>query len=210
MRELRYTLVAEGSSDALLLHILDWLWMQCANTHARGEFFDPRRLRTKPDSLPGKVRAALEQFPCDVLCIHRDADNHPPEARRREILAAVGNSHRLTICVVPVRMTEAWLLFNEAALRRAAGNPNGRQPLSLPTPTVVCERLPDPKAKLLSMLREASGLRGRRLARFSPERARFRIAELIDDFAPLRGLPAFQVLEKEIRHAADKWMRGGA
>lgn len=207
VRELRYTLVAEGSSDALLVRILDWLWQQCVGLRATGSFFDPRRLRPAPDSLCERIRAALEHFPCDVLCVHRDADNRDPEERRREILKAVGDAHGCLVCVVPVRMTEAWLLFDEAAIRSAAGNPNGRRPLLLPSPTSACERLPDPKESLLRMLREACGLQGRRLKKFSPELARARVADVIDDFTPLRSLQAFQVLEDEVRQAADEWRR---
>jgi hypothetical protein len=36
------------------------------------------------------------------------------------------------IPVVPVRMTEAWLLADEFAIRSAPGNPNGTQSLDLP------------------------------------------------------------------------------
>jgi hypothetical protein len=36
------------------------------------------------------------------------------------------------VCVVPVRMMEAWLLIDEMAIRRVAGNPNGRIPIELP------------------------------------------------------------------------------
>ena len=48
------------------------------------------------------------------------------------------------VCVVPVRMQEAWLLIDEAALRRAAGDPNGTQPLAMPDVQRL-EELADPK-----------------------------------------------------------------
>ena len=31
--------------------------------------------------------------------------------------------------IVPVRMTEAWLLLDESAIRRVAGRPHGDEPL---------------------------------------------------------------------------------
>ena len=99
------------------------------------------------------------------------------------------------LCVVPVRMQEAWLLFDEAALRTAAGNPRGRQELQLPRLGDI-ERLPDPKAILRQIIRTASGLSGRRLHRL--EVSTQRVAELIDDFTPLRALLAFQALEQEL------------
>ena len=93
-------------------------------------------------------------------------------------------------------MQEAWLLFDEQAIRAAAGNPNGRQLLDLPRLSDV-ERLPDPKERLRQLVRQASGLRGRRLARLDDHP--HRVADFIDDFAPLRQLAAFQVFEAELR-----------
>jgi hypothetical protein len=97
-------------------------------------------------------------------------------------------------------MQEAWLLFNENALRRAAGCPNGSAPLALP-PFARIEQEPDPKAILHHLLRAASGLSGRRAKQFRPQVHAHRLAELIDDFSPLRKLPAFQALEEELSAA---------
>jgi hypothetical protein len=94
-------------------------------------------------------------------------------------------------------MQEAWLLFDEKAIRNAAGNPNGRTPLNLPVVTEL-EQLPDPKNDLYELLREASGLHGRRRKRFAVNIAARRVAEFIDDFTPLRTLPAFKALEAEV------------
>jgi hypothetical protein len=58
-------------------------------------------------------------------------------------------------------MQEAWLLFNEGALREAAGNPRGSVALELPRVTSL-EGIPNPKETLHHLLREASGLSGRR------------------------------------------------
>ena len=76
--------------------------------------------------------------------MHRDAENQNPEVRYTEIRAAnpTGSRH---VCIVPVRMQEAWLLLNEAALREAADRPSGTDPLDLP-PVGRWERVPDPKA----------------------------------------------------------------
>jgi len=92
-------------------------------------------------------------------------------------------------------MTEAWLLIDESAIREASGNPNGRTPLALPR-TRDLEKLPDPKELLYELLRQASELSGRRLAKFKPDECVHRLAELIDDFSPLCGLPAFKLLQK--------------
>ncbi len=95
-------------------------------------------------------------------------------------------------------MTEAWLLFNEQALREAAGNPNGQMNLVLPT-TKRLESLPDPKQILRELLEKASGLNRRRLKRFRWSQARQRLAELIDDYSPLEQLLAFRSLKSDLK-----------
>ena len=101
-------------------------------------------------------------------------------------------------------MLEAWLLADEAALRRAAGNPNGAIPLSLPRLDAL-EHIPDPKALLNDLIKEASGLSGRRRKRLHLPALASRVADLTDDFSPLRALPAFPALEAEIeRWASDR------
>jgi len=96
-------------------------------------------------------------------------------------------------------MTEAWLLFDEGALREAAENPRGRMVLHLPDIRTV-EDLPDPKDLLRSILLVATGLEGRRFHDAKRRISTFiqRITDVIDDFSPLRVVPAFRHLEDDI------------
>lgn len=83
----------------------------------------------------------------------------------------VGKSNLFdAILIVPVRMQEPWLLFDEQAIRRAAGNPGGKTALPLPRLTQL-ESLPDPKETLYGLLVAASEHQGRRRGRFNPSRA---------------------------------------
>ena len=93
-------------------------------------------------------------------------------------------------------MTEAWLLFDEEAVRRAAGNPNGDQRIAIPAPEP--EDIADPKVFLHEALRAASGLTGRRRDIVGTSSMVHRLAEYIDDFAPLRRLSAFARLEHDL------------
>jgi len=104
--------------------------------------------------------------------------------------------------IVPVRMTEAWLLHDEAAIRSAAGNPNGTVPLDLPRGSRAEQEI-DPKARLHEAILAASGLAGRRRARLKSrvrDRSR-RVADLIENYEPLRRLRAFQAFEEDLRDA---------
>jgi hypothetical protein len=94
-------------------------------------------------------------------------------------------------------MQEAWMLIDENAIRAAAGNPTGSIALAMPRLQRL-EDLPDPKSVLRELLRKASELIGRRLKKFSATAGAHRVAELIDDWRPLRRLAAFAEFEREL------------
>lgn len=204
MGALRYTLLSDGSSDQALVPILTWLLrVQGIKGAIQPEWADLRRLRRPPHTLSERISRSLELYPCDVLFVHRDAEGVLPLVRIEEIQQALETVAQWvqvppTICVVPVRMQEAWLLFDERAIRSAAGNPNGRASLALP-PLNTLEELPDAKRVLYDLLREASGLTGRRRKQFRAHTRARRVAEVINDFSPLRALCAFRRLEDDIR-----------
>lgn len=198
MKTVSYVLITDGPSDVLLLSVLNWLLRQYG-CDAHGDWFDPRAYPAPPRTLANRICQGCEAFPSDVVFVHRDAERQPPARRREEIRVAIEEAavSDTYVCVVPVRMTEAWFLFDEAAIRRAAGVPSGRVPLELP-PVRRLEQVTDPKAVLHQALRVACELSGRRLKRFRLMPAKHRLSEALADFSPLRVLPAFQQLEADI------------
>lgn len=201
MSELRYTLVSDGSSDRALLPILTWLLVEhrvlCP---IQAEWADLGRLLYPPRDLSSKIEQSLDFYPCDLLFVHRDAEKLSYPQRKNEIIHALANinpAHYPSICVVPVRMTEAWLLIDEAAIRRAAGNANGQKPLDLPHPSLL-EQHSNPKGLLYDLLKDASERKGRRLINFPVGQSALLVAEYIDDFSPLRNLSAFKSLESDL------------
>jgi len=203
MREFRYTLLSDGSSDRVLLPILTWLLRQNGlRAGIQPEWADLARLPRPPKTLAEKISKSLDLYPCELRFVHRDAEKQPREMREQEIADAIGEACVCetappALCVVPVRMQEARLLFDEGALRVAAGNPNGSAPIEVPALPRL-EELPDPKEVLHVLLRQASGLHGRRLKAFPVRRSAQLVAGFIDDFQPLHGLPAFSALEASV------------
>lgn len=202
MNSIRYTLLADGPSDRCLVRIINWLLETIPAMTQVGviaQVADFRWLRNPPAMLAEKMRCSVKLYPCDVLFVHRDAEREPREKRIAEINQAVEEARvQLHIPVIPVRMTEAWLLIDEQAIRRAADNPNGAVALELP-PLTTLEQLPDPKAMLRGLLVAASEKTGRRLDQFRRDlnhRVQ-RVAQLIGDFVPLRALSAFRAFERE-------------
>ena len=161
MRRLRYTLVSDGPSDRALMPILDWLLRETRGVEMITPQWADFSIGKKPGNLHDRLKFALQRFPCDLLFVHRDAEKQDPKMRHEEIQMAASALSEAPmppwVCVVPVRMQEAWLLFNEAAIRNAAGNPNGQVMLNLPKLNTV-EEIPDPKQILHHQLKAASGL----------------------------------------------------
>lgn len=215
MHGLRFTLLADGSSDRALMPILAWLLRQhYGAVPIQQQFADLRRLPHPPGELSERIDRSIDLYPCDLLFVHRDAETEScarREAEIRESWTASTRGHALpVIAVVPVRMQEAWLLIDEAALRRAAGNPAGRQPLNMPD-VARLEDLPDPKQLLHELLRDASGLHGRRRLRHFKRDVGSRVhrlAEKIDDFSPLRELPAFRRVERQVAEYRQRGVPG--
>ena len=191
----RFTIIGDGPTDRALVPIVNWVLCQIPSYANKGFVVDFTAARG-PDglSLQSRLPVALHDFPSDVFFVHRDAERESLDTRIAEIEAAVQMLRDRFVPLVPVRMTEAWLLIDVAAIRRAADNPNGTVPLPIP-PLARLESLPDPKETCNSLLIQASEKSGRRRERFNrPSELgfrRIRIAGLINDFSPLKQLPAF-------------------
>ena len=164
----RFLLICEGSSDAALIPHIRRLFVENGQDDPQGNAWHGSR------PLSEKIREGLQHSSeCDLLLIHRDADANQethsagPEKRYAEIDEAVRSSGFDGPCagIVPVRMTESWLLLDEAAIRRVAGRPQSDATLRLPPPAQV-ENVSDPKERLEQALLEASGLGSRRMAKF--------------------------------------------
>lgn len=205
-RRLRYVLVTDGSSDACLLRPIQWLLAENGWRGAQGRWADLRLVPDPGTDLAQRLRLALALYPSDVLFVHRDSEAAALASRIDEIeraVAAVGVSvpH---VCIVPVRMTEAWLLHDESAIRGAAGKPKGRTPLRIPAGKRL-EQLADPKSILRDALLTASEASGERLRKKRKEfgSMRYRVAELITDYAPLRALEAFRRFEHDLQQVLE-------
>lgn len=202
--------MTDGSSDVALLPILTWLLRTNGVAVAIQPTWADLRMFPlgKKLSLAERIRYSLEFYPGDLLFIHRDAEGESRKKRVAEIHAAIQEiqlsaSQLPVVCVIPVRMQEAWLLFDESSIRWAAGNSHGQQALNLPRIRDL-ENISNPKELLHQLLRQASGLQGRRLKRFPVRQRVHRIADYIDDFSPLRALSAFSALEQEIKEVIEQ------
>jgi hypothetical protein len=196
--------IADGSSDLPLARHLESL---CQSAGSEVEVVD-----LPADRLPGvgrrvedRLRAVLGQDPnFDILFVHRDSEARDPSPRFEEVASAAAalNFPGPAVAVVPIRMTEAWLLLDEVAIRLVAGSPSGSGALGLP-PTSAVERIADPKGVLREALIAASGVQGRRLKMFKNQFSVHRalLLERLDPHGEVRKLSAWQRLGESIATA---------
>ena len=153
-RQLTYSVVADGGTDLALIPIIEWA-IHRLDPHV--EVLEPEFRKRK-----GTVKDFIGAYQTGsmVVFVHRDAEKEPIEARLKEFEGIAQD----VVPVIPVRMTEAWLLVDGDAIARAADRPGTT--VSIP-PTSQLESLADPKHELERLLTEAAGpLTGRRHKQF--------------------------------------------
>jgi Domain of unknown function (DUF4276) len=200
--------LAEGSSDVPLADLVTQLFAE-RQVRVRLSQPDFTRLTKVDKDVRSKVSAGLllADTDVDVIVVHRDADNAGHGARENEIARAVADlsSNARVVPVVPVRMTEAWLLLDEAAIRRVAGRPTGRTKLPLPKPHEV-ESIADPKRVLQQCLLAAADCTGRRRERadkrFNDHRRN--LLARLDPDGPVSKLASWRRLVDAVAEAAEQ------
>jgi hypothetical protein len=207
--QIRFALIGEGPSDQPLVRILNSLCRDLIQ-HADidGEWANPtlEMLETGKE-LATQLRALLNHDPTfNLIFVHRDADSNDDRLAREIIARGVQLSGCTTpsVPVVPIQETEAWLLLDEGAIRKHAGNPNGRHPLGLPKPKHV-ERRANPKELLRDALVQACapGRKQRELRSGNEEfgRLRRRLFDDLDIHGPVTQLSAWQALVEDTKAA---------
>jgi len=191
-----FLLLAEGTSDKVLIHIIRWV----LGSNWTGELANFSRLPLPPKTLSQKLELLPRFYETpDVLFYHKDSDGIGYQERKNQVDDALRDVQSLTpiIPIIPERMTEAWFLFNESAIRHAVHNPRGRTSLNIPN---TWDSIPDPKAILYQAFRLASGCTGRDLRKISPNILLHQLAEDINDYSPLRLLQSFRAFENDCTH----------
>lgn len=182
-RQLAYAVVADGGTDRLLVPIIQWA---VHRLDPGVEILEPEFRKRR-----GSVAEFLAAYRSGAMLIfvHRDSETLTLDERLGEFDTV---DRREVVPVVPVRMSEAWLLFDGPAIAHAAGSPSSQ----VPVPNLVqIENMPDPKNRLDDLLFQAAGAptgrRGRNFRR-SIARRRVSVAEYIEDYSPLESLSAFR------------------
>ncbi|WET79672.1 hypothetical protein P3102_37670 [Amycolatopsis sp. QT-25] len=198
---MRGLFVAEGSSDHPLAGLAELLFRD-RGVDLRLTMPPFEQLRGVPKDVEARVKAGLRLMEnrVDLVMVHRDADNSGSLARREEIAGALRKTAAPAWCpIIPVRMTEAWLLLDESLIRQVAGNPRGKAALGLPKIHEV-EKVADPKEVLRSALLAAAESTGRRRERdgkrFNQQRRQ--LLERLDRHGPVSKLSSWRQLLTDV------------
>lgn len=200
--------VAEGTSDLPIADLVESLFAAGGMVVdlSRPDF---SRLTVSKD-VSSRVDAGIRLMAVqpDVVVVHRDADNAGADTRRQEIRRAITrlDYSGAVVPVVPVRMTEAWLLLDQDAIRFVAGNPRGRAQLDLPK-RPAAESVADPKQVLRAALLDAASVTGRRRTRLDsrfPQNRR-QLLQRLDTEGPVTHLVSWQTMVSDIDTVVTRW-----
>jgi len=184
-RQLTYEVIADGGTDRVLVPIIQWA---IHRLDPQVELLEP--VFRKRD---GSVDTFLSNHRSNamLLFVHRDAESMSFEQR----MAEFDNAPASVVPVIPVRMTEAWLLISARAIAEAADRPDAD--VALPAIRDL-ESMADPKRELEKLLFTAAGHPGgRRGKKFKASLVsrRVNVATLIADYAPLEGINGFRAFQ---------------
>ncbi|WP_394795223.1 hypothetical protein [Armatimonas sp.] len=182
---MRYILWAEGSSDAGLREVLNWL---LAQNHVDVS----EAIAVEHGDYP-TVEDLLEVEWANLLFLHKDADSDKeengqgPKTRRKQIERNVKENFPPTVCVVPVQETEAWLLVQT----------------ELPLASIEIQARP--KEKLKAILEEKQGC-PMNFKEFSRQRTLLwaQLAQNPEALHRLESLPVFQQLVTDTTEAIQR------
>ena len=196
MNTLSTGLITDGSSAQALIPLLTTLISELLPDTR----FEPPHWVAPPDknALSEKLAYALDptNFQFDILFVHRDAENESIAKRVEEITQSTPQGQHPVVCVIPVKMTETWLITSEKTIKEAVGNPLAKTKLKLPAVSKIesCNS----KDVLDKALTEACEYGTQRRRKFKPEYFRRRVAELTSDLTTLRKIPSFKQMEEAL------------
>jgi hypothetical protein len=213
MEVLKFTLIGDGSSDKALMNIIKWLFNDVFPTlPIEGSYADFRTLPNPPlkKNIQEQIKFAEKYYPFHILFYHRDAESSERailNTRKAEILDGIDASYfSKIICVIPIVMMETWLLIDDTAIKKAAGNRNYNNAIVLPVASKL-ENIRDSKMFLHELLKETSGLKKRNLKTFNEHKAVHLVSENIRDYSILRQLHSFTVFENDFKTIVNNVLR---
>ena len=150
------------------------------NCNGQIEVYEPRHILIKEDTFVSSVvEASKSNHWANVLCVHTDSDSRSDEFAFNykinpsldQIAALDGDSCKNIVPIVPIQMTESWMLADTELLKRVIYTNKSNQDLQLPNRFRQIELLDNPKQTIENAIRIA-------FSEFPRRRKRIDISEL--------------------------------
>ncbi|OAD20074.1 hypothetical protein THIOM_004244 [Candidatus Thiomargarita nelsonii] len=141
------------------------------------------------------LQAATKAAGYNILIIHADADDKTDKKAFKERInpgfQSVQQDENEEFCknlvaIVPVQMTEAWMVADKEALKEELGTQKNNQELGLTFPLKQVEKIADPKSKIQEIIRIA----------FKDLPARRRKVQISSLYSPLGQQVSLDILEQ--------------
>jgi fructose/tagatose bisphosphate aldolase len=124
----------------------------------------PIEVKKTGDRIQEIRQAAAKAYGYNILIIHADADYEIDEKAFKERINPGFESVKLDqteefckdlVAIVPVQMTEAWMLADKETLKEELGTQKNNRELGLNFPLKQLEKIADPKSKIQEIMRIA-------------------------------------------------------
>lgn len=196
----------EGSTDVRFLKNIIWKIFQEIATECNGviDVYEPEFLKKGDGSFVEKVLGVCEMFNYfHVICIHCDSDsastenvfNYSINPAFDAVDKSENNLCKNLVPVIPVQMSEAWMLCNVDLLMEKIGTKLSAADLGLPTKPSQIEKIANPKEIINEAIRKAKNQSTRRRRKelsisqlYSPISQELKIEDLmtLDSFVAFR------------------------
>ncbi len=172
------------------------------------EIHSPVHLSENNESFSKKIQAIATKYNYfHVICVHCDSDSRSSETvLNRKIKPAfqlvndTENSCKNLVAIIPVQMTEAWMLADINLFLREINTDKSCNELNLPCRANQIETIANPKLRIEAAIREAQ-------INVSKRRNKLKIAELYTPISQklslpqLEQLPSFKNFKENVRRS---------
>ena len=202
--------ICEGKTDRRLLSNIIRKTFEELAFECKGqiEVYEPEFIASEGNKFVEKVTSAAKKAKwANILCVHTDSDSESDdEAFNFRINPAFeyvkeekGNLCKNLVAIVPIQMSEAWMLADSELLLEEIGANDRRRQLNLPRQNQI-ERKSDPKSLIEEILRITNDSSGRRRSRLTISELYTPISQKIN-LDHLKNLSAFDKFYQNAKKA---------
>ena len=173
------------------------------------EVYQPEHLRKEGNGFVEQIRGLVRKYPYfHVICVHSDSDssdmNNVLQNKITPAFIAVneieGSACKNLVALIPVQMTEAWMMADLNLLKEKIGTNKSNEELGLPVRVNAIESISDPKNVINEALRVAQEEQSRRRKKLTISQLYSPISQELT-IEQLEVLPSYKVFLENVRNS---------